>query len=109
MYNLETTGEVEFECNKINTWKSSGLKYKKSDLYKVIRGGNINIKELPITVTNDYDSNILDLMEPYDYGKMVKLDESYVKDYELCNFDKPKMKIKKEIKEQLGIENDRKV
>ena len=73
IYNLDSTGEVEFEAKKISNWKSSGIKYKKSDVYKIIRGGNIHINNMLVLTTNEFETNILSLVEPYNYDKIIEV------------------------------------
>ena len=90
IYDLDYTGEVEFECNKNSTWKSSGTKYLKEDVYKVIRGANMSVNNMPIIATtqlNDIDFGL------YNYDELVLYNSKYLEDYKSYNSDKTKDKL----------------
>ena len=100
LYNLECAGEVDFEGNKTSTWKSSGVKYKKLDTYKMVRGGDLSIKDMLISSTTDIDNTIISFIEPYDYSKKIKYDNTYLDNYKLYDSDMTKEKLIESIKDK---------
>lgn len=97
IYDLDYTGEVEFECDKDSSWKSSGTKYVKKDVYKVLRGANMSIKEMPIIATTaikDIDFGI------YNYNELIPYDSKYLNGYKSYDPDKTKDKLLSDIKQK---------
>lgn len=75
---MDSTGIIESDCEKVSNWKSSGYKYTKIDKYKVIRGGNISFKNIPVYGSKKIENNVINSIQPYDYNEMKKIDYSYV-------------------------------
>lgn len=98
IYNLDSTGAVEFEGNKISTWKSSGTNYKKTDVYKVICDCNMSLKNMCVLATTQLEDNVFKSIEPYDYDKLVSFDPSYLQNYKVYKSDKTKEKLLDDIK-----------
>ena len=98
LYNLDCTGEVDFQGNKTSTWKSSGTKYKKVDTYKLVRGGDLKIKDMLISITTGIEDDIISYIEPYDYNKKIKFENLYLKEYKLYDADMIKDKIIESVK-----------
>ena len=90
IYDLDCTGVVEFECEKISFWKSSGIKYKKTDIYKAIRSANMCIKNMPIISTLHLQDSIFNNIEPYNYNELVVYDNCYLESYKLYPSNKTK-------------------
>lgn len=98
IYSLDATGEVSFECDKDSTWKSSGTKYKKKDVYKVIRSGNMSLKDMPIISTTDIDFDTLENVFPYDYNNLSELNNSVLDNYKIYLPNKTKDQLLDDIK-----------
>jgi len=92
IYNFESAGVIELEGNLVNNFKSGKNKYKKIDVYKILRGASMNFKNMPITLSSKIDDDILLNIEPFDYKKLVKYDSSYIKDYKVYCADKNNIK-----------------
>ena len=93
LYSIDSTGVVEYEGSKVSTWKSKGINYKKTDVHKIIRGGNISLKDMPIIMCNDIKVSIFDKIEPFDYSKLETFNDSYLFKYKAYKYDKVKEKM----------------
>lgn len=100
LYKLDSTGEIEFENNRISTWKSSGINYRKIDTYKVIRGGEMTIKDMLIPSTTYISSSLINEVEPYNYDKQVEFENSYTQNYKVYDSDITKEKLLMLIKDK---------
>lgn len=79
IYDFDTTGEVEFECNTFNSWVSDGYRYTKKDKHKFIRGGNISFKNILVSGSKKFQE--INSIEPYDYKDLKKFDYSYLSEF----------------------------
>lgn len=95
IYDVDCTGEVEFSCQKVNTWKNEENEYKKTDEYKVIRSANMSLENVSIIGCENIENNVLELIEPFDYKKLEKFNSSY---FEECILLKNKLDEKDLIK-----------
>lgn len=96
IYSIDSTGVVDFECDKDNLWKSSGIKYRKTDVYKISLGGNMTINNLVINATKDIDNGTLESILPYDYNKLEIFNNT--NNYKLCSSNKNKKELLNDIK-----------
>lgn len=96
IYNCDSSGEVNFECDKITIWKSNGYKYTKTDKFTVTRGGNMFFEDMLVNGSKKFDNNIMNSIEPFDYKDVTKYDSSYLSDYIVEKYALPKTKLKKD-------------
>lgn len=97
LYSMDSTGDIEYTGDKINKWQSKGINYEKLDTYEIKRTANVSIENMPILTTNELSNEEFNLIEPYDYKDLKKIDEKDIKDYITYGFDKPKKEIEKDI------------
>ena len=96
IYNCDSSGEVNFECDKISTWKSNGYKYIKTDKFNVIRKGSISFENVLVNGSNKFENHIMESIEPYNYEEVIKFDYSYLLGYITEKYSYPKTKLKKD-------------
>ena len=90
LYDLDSTGVVEFDADKTSTWKSDGVKYIKTDVYKVIRGGNMSLKNLTVLNTTQLEDKTFRTIEPYNYDELIPFNSLQTKSYKMYISDKTK-------------------
>lgn len=78
LYDYTSEGIIETECEKISTWKSGNYKYTKTDKYKVTRGGSMNFENIPVDGSKKFPNDIMNSIEPFDYGELKKFNHSYL-------------------------------
>lgn len=87
IYDLDSTGVIEAKCEEISTWKSGDYEYTKTDSYKVVRGGNISFKNIPVDGSKKFENDIMNSIEPYDYKEMKKFNYSYLSGFLAEKYD----------------------
>lgn len=96
IYNCDSSGEVNFECDKLTTWKSNGYKYTKTDKFSVTRGGSISFENVLVNGGKEFENDIMDFIEPYDYKEIIKFDYSYLSGYITEKYSLTKTKLKED-------------
>lgn len=78
LYDFDSTGVIEAKCEKVSEWKSGGYKYKKTDTYKVKRGGNVCFNNIPVDGSKKFQNDVMNSIEPYDYNELKDFNYSYL-------------------------------
>ena len=100
IYDYESSGIVNFECDKVSTWKSSGYKYIKTDKYNVVRGGNVSFSNIPVDGSKTIKNNIMNSIEPFDYKDMKEFNYSYLSGFLSEKYDMTKEESIKEAQDR---------
>lgn len=80
IFDFEASGEIEVEGAKISKFKSNSKSYKKTDLYNITIGGNMNFANMTLHTSKKITENIIDNLDNYDYSKQIEFDNKYIKD-----------------------------
>ena len=96
IYNCDSSGEVNFECDKLTTFKSNGYKYIKTDKFAITRGGNMSFENVLVNGSKNFENYIMHSIEPYDYKEVMPFDYSNLSGYITEKYSLPKTKLKKD-------------
>lgn len=96
----DTTGVLETECDDISTWKSKGYKYTKTDKYKAVRGGNVSFEKILVNASNNFQDEILEIIEPYNFKGLKTFDKDNYNNYLIEKNNKNKEDLIKEANEK---------
>lgn len=75
-----THGDFAFagEGIKTKSWMSGNYRYTQKDVYQVRKTGKIQYQEIPVDASSTIDNRIIEMLEPYDYGKAKPFDMTYL-------------------------------
>lgn len=99
LYDYDTVGEIDANCDKVSTWESGNYKYTKTDTYKVVRGGKMSFESVPVDGSKKFKNDIMNSIEPFDYKALKEFNYSY-----LSGFLAEKYDVTKEEAEEDSIE-----
>ncbi len=83
----EVSGIIETNCNSINNWRSGHYMYTKTDTYLALRSGSMNFENVPVDCSKKIPSEIINFIEPFDYGELKKFDFSYLSGFLTEKYD----------------------
>ena len=78
LYDFYVDGSVNATAQKIRTWSSGDYIYKKIDTFSVSREGNMEYDKVPADSSTNFDDDIMDSIEPFDYSELLDFNESYL-------------------------------
>lgn len=78
MYDYHVKGRYDGEGNKIRKWVSGNREYTETSVYHIVREMEVDFDKMPVDASNAMPDNIMDLMEPYNYGQMIDFKEEYM-------------------------------
>ena len=94
------SGTAEYKGIKLNSWKSDGKTYEKSDIYRIVKKGSLSLNNIPISCFKQIKDEIIDNIGKYDYSKKVLYDKALMNDYKICKTDKDNDSIYESIKQR---------
>ena len=87
LYDSITNCDYEANATKVSTWIAGEYNYTKTDTFKVLRSGNMEFEKVPCDSSSKFEDDLMDSIEPYDYGKLVDFNEAYLSGFLAEKFD----------------------
>lgn len=78
LYDCSLDSSIETDSKRVSSWSDSRYRYVKTDSYKSYRAGNISFDNIPVDGSTHFNDEIMNSIEPFDYGKMVEFNYSYL-------------------------------
>lgn len=89
LYDLNSRVEVNAICTKVRTYTRGEYIYTETSYYDVYRDVNIDYIKVPIDASEKMDDELMDKLEPYNYGQLKDFNTPYLAGYiaEKYNYD----------------------
>lgn len=76
------------EGTRVTCWSDSTYRYTKTDYYRVVREGNLRFEKVPADGSSRLDDQLMDALEPYDYGELREFSMPYLSGYQAQRYDR---------------------
>lgn len=89
LYDLNSKVEVNALCTKVRRYTRGEYIYTQTSYYDVYRDINIDYIKVPIDASEKMDDDLMDKLEPYNYGQLKDFNTPYLAGYiaEKYNYD----------------------
>lgn len=87
LFDIGVNGDINVNATRVTSWTSGDIHYTKTDHYKVVRGGTMNYKLVPVDGSSRFDNNIMNSIEPFDYKGLVKYNHAYFSGFYAERYD----------------------
>lgn len=87
IYDFKSSGNIQAEARKIDTWRSGDYVMEKTDIYEVFREGSMNYNKVPVDGSNRFPNDIMNSIEPFDYEKLIDFNYSYLSSFLAEKYD----------------------
>ncbi|MBP5313732.1 MAG: hypothetical protein J6Y65_02285, partial [Eggerthellaceae bacterium] len=87
LYAGKTEGIVEFEATKVHSSRVGDTEIIDTDYYHLTRSGRMAFEDFPIDASEKMPDTIMDSLEPFDLGELVKFTPSYLPGFLAQRFD----------------------
>lgn len=77
-YSYDTHCVFRGEGTKVRTWTTGDTQHTETSYYHIVRDFNVAYANIPVDASEAMPDNIMDLMEPYDYGELVDFSPEYM-------------------------------
>lgn len=78
LYSYETRCTLQGEGTKVRVWDSGDTRYTETAYYAVERDVEIVYDKIPVDASEAMPDQVMDLMEPYDYGQLESFRPEYM-------------------------------
>ena len=87
LYNITVDGRMDGTATKVKHWTVGNTHYTKTDYYNVERAGKMYFKRVPVDGSKKFDNDIMNTIEPFDYGELVKYNHAYLSGFLAEKYD----------------------
>lgn len=87
LYDLQISGSLNFNGQKVKSWSTGNTHYVKTDYYKIFRTGSMNFKRIPVDGSTRFDNATMNSIEPFNYEDLVKYNHAYLSGFFAEKFD----------------------
>ena len=87
LYSCHLAGKVNLNAVTVSHYSDSRYNYTKTSRYLLAREGEMSFDDLPVDASVKMRDDLMDSVEPFDYGQMVDFNEAYLAGYVSDRFD----------------------
>lgn len=87
LFNCHTDADINFRATRISRWSSGDYSYKKTSHYLASRAGVIDFERIPVDGSQKMPDDLMDSIEPFDYGEMTDFQTAYLAGYLADKYD----------------------
>lgn len=77
-YNYDVNAVCQGTGTKVRSWVSGDRRYTETSYYNILRDMDISFEKLPVDASVKMPDDVMDLMEPYDYGELTEFSPEYL-------------------------------
>lgn len=87
LFDGESSGAASYDCTIRNSYRTGNKTIIKTSHFKAQRSGDVAFKRVPTDAAKKMPDDIMDSVEPFDYGKMVPFEMSYLSGFFADKYD----------------------
>ncbi len=87
IFDADAEVNANYRGTIVKTWVSGEYQYTKSDYYNIIRNGELKFKAIPVDASTKFADDLMDSLEPFDYGDFVDFKSEYLSGYLADRYD----------------------
>lgn len=87
LYDLEINGKIEINAENVTRWSRGNTYYTKTDVYHLVRGGNMMFLKIPVDGSSKFDNDIMNSIEPFNYKKLIPFNHKYLSGFYAERYD----------------------
>lgn len=96
LYDINVSGNLDMTGEIITHWTVGDTHYTKTDKYKVVRGGSMDYKNVPVDASSRFDNNIMNSIEPFNFEELITYNHAYLSGFYAERYDESGEKTYKE-------------
>jgi DNA-directed RNA polymerase subunit RPC12/RpoP len=100
LHTTTISGNLNATATRVQSWSSGDYRYTKTDYFKLYRSGSVKFIRIPADGSKNFDDDIMNSLEPFDYNQMIKYNHAYLSGFYAEKYDVPS-------EESLNIVNNR--
>ncbi len=89
LHNITVSGSYDSKATKVTTWVSGDYAFTKTDYYELLRNGEVSYIRVPVDGSTNFDNDIMNSIEPFDYSELIKYNHAYLSGFFAEKYDVP--------------------
>jgi len=89
LHSTSITGDLNGKATRVKSWRTGDYQYTQTDYFKLYRSGTIKFVRIPTDGSKNFDDDIMNSIEPFDYNEMVKYNHAYLSGFFAEKYDVP--------------------
>ncbi len=77
-YDYDINADYQGEGIQVRSWTSGNMRYTETSYYDVRRNMDVSFQNIPVDASAQMPDDVMDLMEPYDYGQLRDFEPKYM-------------------------------
>lgn len=87
LYDGVSQGSVDGDRDETSSWRSGDYVYTKHNIYHEHRAGHQSFEKVPADGSEKFDDDLMDSIEPFDFGKLEPFNYSYLSGFLAEKYD----------------------
>lgn len=87
LFDVTSTGDLQIDATRVNSWTSGDTHYTKTDYFKVEREGSMKFSKVPVDGSVRFEDDIMNTIEPFDYSSLVPYNHAYLSGFLAERYD----------------------
>jgi DNA-directed RNA polymerase subunit RPC12/RpoP len=87
LYDIGGNAEVNAIATRVRTYTSGDMIYTETNFYEVFRDINLSYLKVPVDASEKMDDELMDKLEPYNYGELKEFKTPYLAGYLAEKYD----------------------
>lgn len=87
LFDSNVDGKMKFEGTRVRHYSDSDYEYTETRHYHVYVDGEMRFEKIPVDGSERMDDDLMDALEPFDYGKLIDFNEGYLSGFLADRFD----------------------
>ena len=89
LHNITVKGSLDSKATRVSSWTTGDYHYTKTDYYELLRDGEVSYIRVPVDGSTNFDNDIMNSIEPFDYNELVKYNHAYLSGFFAERYDVP--------------------
>ncbi len=87
LFDADATASARYRCTKVRHWSDARYNYTKTSYFAVQRAGESAFRTVPVDGSSKMEDDMMESIEPFDYGKKVDFQTAYLSGYLADKYD----------------------
>ena len=87
LFDADVAGGVKYKATRTRHWSSGKYDYTETSYYDIFREGGVSFSDIPVDASLKMDDDLMDSLEPFDFGKSVDFNTAYLAGYLADKYD----------------------
>ena len=100
LYDVGVSGDINMKATIVKHWTAGNTSYTKTDVYNVIRGGDLKYRMVPVDGSSRFANDVMNTLEPFKFEELLPYNHAYLSGFYAEKFDQEGQAVFNEVGER---------